>query len=332
MFGRVWNTLMRSFIKKLKRTLPTGVVLDNSLNLIHAWQRLGYFPNVSCPRTFNEYILANKRNFPGNLELARRISDKVLFKDWLKEKGYETLIVPSVCVFSSVDEMVDRIFEQNTIIKPSHLSGEVIILRVSRQLNSAEIFRITKWLKTDFYKMSREETYRGIKRKVIQEKLLLDAQQRVPMDFKFFCVFGNPFMIQVDMDRFSDHMRQLYSPDWIFLDFGLKFPRYPNAIDRPECLPEALDIARALSRDFPFCRVDLYLLPGKVIKVGEITFFPGAGAEPFSPRSADLAVGQQVQILLTSKGKRSVDFLERVGSRPKNSAKVRSHRRCTESR
>ena len=70
-----------------------------------------------------------------------------------------------------------------------------------------------------------------------------------------------PVMIQVDIDRFDKHTRQLYSTDWELLDVGLKYPRNPVAIDRPTTLDTALEVASALSHDFPICRVDLYLLP-----------------------------------------------------------------------
>ena len=105
-------------------------------------------------------------------------------------------------------------------------------------------------------------------------------------------------MIQVDIDRFDKHTRQLYSTDWELLDVGLKYPRNPVAIDRPTTLDAALEVASALSHDFPICRVDLYLLPSDVIKAVEITFSPGGGGEFFLPESVDFSLGERMKRIL----------------------------------
>ena len=118
------------------------------------------------------------------------------------------------------------------------------------------------------------------------------------MDFKFFMIEGRPFVIQVDLDRFGNHTRQFYSLDWRLLDFTLKYPRNRVPLDRPVQLSAALDTASALARDFPLCRVDLYLLTESAIKAGEITFFPDGGTEPSSPESADFELGRMARALL----------------------------------
>ena len=130
------------------------------------------------------------------------------------------------------------------------------------------------------------------------EQLLSDSRNNIPMDYKFLMCVGQPLMIQVDVDRFSNHTRQLYTTDWELLDVGFKFPRNPLAIDRPSTLDSALEIAAVLSRDFRICRVDLYLLPDKVIKAGEITFFPEGGGGSFDPLSADFALGEDINRIL----------------------------------
>ena len=125
------------------------------------------------------------------------------------------------------------------------------------------------------------------------------------MDYKFHCFHGKPFMVQVDLDRFTNHTRQLYSREWKLLDFVQKFPRNPDPVDKPECLTEALYIAQNLSSDFDFCRVDLYLLPNRVIKAGEITFFPEGGTGRFSPKRADFLVGEKMRSMVERRGKRA---------------------------
>lgn len=292
---------LRGFLARVvsvaKRTLPTGAPFDDCLNYVHAWFRLGYLPHVRSPRSLNEHILSSKKRFCGDIDLARRVTDKARFKEWLEEKGHGALVVPTLRFYADVDEFRDSILRKDTIVKPTHLSGTVIVIRDSRKLTTHEIQQAEKWLRTDYYKKSRESVYKGIRKRIVHEPLLLDATGNIPMDYKFFMCSGKPLMIQVDMNRRTNHTRQLYSTNWELLDFGLKFPRNPNPIEKPDQLDDALDVAAALSREFPLCRVDLYLLPDRVIKAGEITFCPEGGGGAFSPSSADFVMGRQAKAL-----------------------------------
>ena len=246
----------------------------------------------------NEHILSSKRCFLGDINLARRVTDKNLFKQWLLEKGHPELVVPTLGLYDSADEIRNLVFDKNTILKPTHTSGGAIALYESRKLSVGELVRLRKSLRTDYYRKSREKTYKGVRRRLICEPLLLDSAGKIPMDYKFFMCRGKPLMIQVDIDRFTNHTRQLYSAEWDLLDVGLLYPRNPTPLVRPRNLSAALDIASALADDFPLCRVDLYLLPEDTIKAGEITFFPEGGGGFFSPKGADFEFGAKVKDML----------------------------------
>jgi hypothetical protein len=70
--------------------------------------------------------------------------------------------------------------------------------------------------------------------------------------------------------------------DWnrIYADKGK--PSSDFVIEKPETLNEMIAIARALCQGFPFIRVDLYSVNGKIL-FGELTFYPDSGTNPFSP-------------------------------------------------
>ena len=284
---------INGLVTKAKRLLPTGAPFDNSLNFISAWNKLEYRPNLVKPRSLNELILASKRRFRGDMDLARRLTDKVEFKEWLRETPeWNELVVPTVGVYGSLDEVRDLVFPRDTILKPTHLSGRAILFGEARVLDDGELAKVERWLESDYYRTSREPNYKGLRRRLICEPLLRDESGNVPMDFKFFIIEGRPLVVQVDLGRFENHTRQFYSLEWRLLDFTLRYPRNPVPLERPAQLSAALDTASALAQDFSLCRVDLYLLPEGVIKAGEITFFPGGGTELSSPASADFELGR----------------------------------------
>ena len=290
-------TIMRA-LTLAKQTLPTGPFWDNGLNFLSAWNRLRYIPRLDLPRSFNEHILRQKRNFQKNLNLASRITDKYYLKEWLESLGYHDLAVPTLGVYTDARELDGRLIEKNSILKPTHLSGTVIPVYTPRTLTGPELGTASRWLKTDYYRRSREIVYRNLQKRIIKEELMLDENGNIPMDYKFFCFHGQPFLIQVDLGRFAKHTRQLYSPTWDLHDFGMKFPRNPDPIAMPRQLDRALTIASDLSCHFSFCRVDFYFLREDEIRVGELTFFPGSGGERFTPRDADFQLGAQMRSMV----------------------------------
>ena len=56
-----------------------------------------------------------------------------------------------------------------------------------------------------------------------------------------------------------------------------------------------LEIAKILSEDFPFVRVDLYNVGGKIY-FGELTFYPWSGYVRYCPDEFDYQLGKQFML------------------------------------
>ena len=123
----------------------------------------------------------------------------------------------------------------------------------------------------------------------------------VPVDYKFFCFHGEPQLIQVDTERFTDHGRlTLYANfesapfhidrKYLLSDLSIKKP-----VEKPENLDAMLDICRKLSKDFKFIRVDLYTIKGKIY-FGELTFYQGSGYDPIYPDKYNLWMGDLLDL------------------------------------
>jgi len=56
-----------------------------------------------------------------------------------------------------------------------------------------------------------------------------------------------------------------------------------------------IHVSEILSAPFPFVRVDLYEVRGRVL-FGELTFYPGNGTDPFNPGEWDRIFGDMISL------------------------------------
>jgi len=288
----------------IRGRLPAGRLLDVAVTVAMGRLRLGYTPNPFRPSTFNERVIAQKLRFGGSMALARHITDKEHFKGWLKSQHLSHLVVPTISLYRSASEVLAAKLPSEFVLKPTHSSGRIIIRRGRRgglSLEDAAI--VTSWFKHDHYLVGREPNYRGLTAKVILEPILQDHAGSAPDDYKVFCAGGVPFMIQVDLTRFRNHRRVLFTPGWERLPYSKLLPPPEVDLEAPPRLPEMLAYAARLSSPFELCRVDFYTLKEDGLKVGEITFFPGNGISPFVPPSGDAACGLLLRQALPSSGR-----------------------------
>jgi hypothetical protein len=177
-------------------------------------------------------------------------------------------------------------------MKAVHGSGWNFIKNTDERVSSTALDRIVDdWNSQNFYWMGREWAYKECGRGVVIEEFLDDGHGQPPKDYKFFCFDGRVHMVQVDSDRFVGHRRALYSAEWQKLDVRLEYEMDDKSVAKPSCYEEMLEVAAALSKEFPFVRVDLYEVNGSVY-FGELTFYPGKGVERFEPAEMDNKLGE----------------------------------------
>src|SRR3546814_9521786 len=91
--------------------------------------------------------------------------------------------------------------------------------------------------------------------------------------------------------RGTDMRAQMFDREWNKLNCRY-YRDPPDSIPpRPKCLPQMIEMAEALGKDFCFVRVDLYEIDGHPL-FGEMTFTPGSGFRRFEPKSFDVQYGK----------------------------------------
>ena len=243
--------------------------------------------NWDNPQTYNEKIHVSKLYMPSPLKA--RLADKVAVREWIAEKIGGEYLVPLIGVYDSFDDIDFDALPQQFVIKCSHDSGSVILVKDKRKLNMRLLKRkYDLHMGRNFAWMGFELHYRDIPHKIIIERYLGDAIN----DYKFLCPGGKPFVCQVDFNRFTNHTRDFYSPEWKLQPFTCgPIPRSGKEHPMPPEYPKMAGIASRLSEGFDQVRVDLYLVSGRIY-FGEMTFADGNGLEPYMPDEWEYKLGE----------------------------------------
>ena len=262
--------------------------------------------NLKDPATLNEKILWKK--LYGYAPVHTTITDKYAVREWVAERIGGEHLIPLIAAYDSVKELRLSRLPNSFIIKVSHGSGQNVIVYDRLFVTERQLKHLLgRWMKQNHWYLSKEPQYKGIKPRLIVEKLLTDAGGHIPMDFKFHCFHGQVEMIQVDIDRFGDHRRNFYDVDWNLMPFTWSAwdrhgPLWPNGmiLEKPAALNQMLLLARTLAQEFDYIRVDLLHCAGKVY-FGELTLHHGGGWERFDPPSYDLFFGGKLDLKRNAK-------------------------------
>jgi hypothetical protein len=143
-----------------------------------------------------------------------------------------------------------------------------------------------KWLSIDFGKVHNERHYSVIHRRCFFEEMIPQND-----DYKIHTFFGKPAIIEVHTD-WNDKRRcqTFYTPSWYKINMVKTIPEPATVVEKPSRLREMLEIAKQLSRDIVFVRVDMYVNEQNIV-CSELTMSPTACRTTFSPPVADKFYG-----------------------------------------
>lgn len=258
----------------------------NSIRLKRPYYKL----DIDYPKTFTEkinYIKFNIRN-----DFSAVVADKFEVRKFVAKRAGEQVLIPLLKVYDRPEEIDLSRFDEDIILKMTNGSGGNLMVRKGHEIrNDYAIKFFKKNFKKNIYLFSREWHYKNVKPKIVAEKLLSDNLN----DYKFFCTKDGPFAVQVDVDRFTNHKRNLYDLDWNLLPYKIRYENSDCAVPKPENLNRMIEVSKKLCADFMFSRIDLYDFEDTVY-FGEITLHPGGGGEPFDSKASDLAFGKYVDL------------------------------------
>lgn len=260
---------------------------------------MGYELDWKHPKTFNEklqWLKLYDRN-----PLYTTLVDKVEVKKWVANKVGEEYVIPTLAVYNSVDEIDLDKLPNRFVLKCNHDSGSVVICRDKSEFDfEAAKRKLDACVKHDFYWDTREWAYKNVKRCILAEQYLdPEPDTKDLVDYKWFCFGGEPRFCQVIRDRSTNETIDFFDVEWHHQDFvGLVDVNVDvkMAATLPAC-PSDLDtqvrIARQLSKDIPYSRIDLYETDDRTY-FGEITFYPLGGLGSFKPKEYNEVLGKML--------------------------------------
>ncbi|WP_350594501.1 MULTISPECIES: ATP-grasp fold amidoligase family protein [unclassified Pseudoalteromonas] len=279
---------VKFFIAKVLSFVPDKLFSIIKYSLYHK-----KIPNLNGS-SFSEKLLSKKCGLMGSEEkqLRETVTDRLLVRDFVEKTTSGVDLIPLLWSGKIFTKKIWDGLPERFVIKARHGSQMVKIVDKNKcQFN--EVYNATEeWKKTDYYLLGREWVYKNTPRELVVEEFI-SFNSDVPPDYKFFCVNGKVELVQIDLERFKDHKRNLYSRDFEQLDVKLIYPS-GEPTKKPRLFEQALDIAEKLSQEFDFIRVDLYILDEKIY-FGELTNFPENGLGAFEPQSYDQALGAKMR-------------------------------------
>lgn len=287
----------KDFFNKVVIKLSPFIPSDELYIRLKWLATMDYRLNLKDPKSFNEKI--NWLKLHDRKPEYVTMVDKVAVKDYVASIVGDQYIIPTLAVWSRVEDIDFESLPKQFVLKTNHDSGGVVVCRDRKSFNKGKAIQIlNKSLNTDYYLQSREYPYKHLSRRVFAEQYLEDDRFGELRDYKFFCFDGEVKALFVATGRMSSDSEtrfDFFDSDFHHLNI---INGHPNAIVTPEkpiCFEEMKEVAGKLSKGIPHVRVDLYEVNGKVY-FGELTFSHWGGFTPFEPESWDYQFGSWIKL------------------------------------
>lgn len=257
--------------------------------------RIGKKLNLKNPITFDEKLQWLK--LYDRKDEYTVWADKYEVRNYVAEKLGEQYLIPLLGVWNSTDELKLDDLPEQFVLKCTHDSASVCICTNKKNFDwNAAMDKLQKSLNQNYYWHSREWPYKNITPRIIAEAYMTDESGTELKDYKIYTFGGEPYLIQVDFDRFHNHRRNLYTTEWEYIDETIEYSKDPNVkIAKPEHLEEMLECSKKLAVGTISLRTDFYSINGKIY-FGEITFYQEAGFAHFEHEEFAKKLGDQIKL------------------------------------
>lgn len=262
--------------------------------------------DLDNPVEFNEKIQWLKVYYQP--DILTKLVDKYEVRSYVGEKIGKQYLNELYALYNKVNEVDFEGLPSQFVLKTTHGYHQNIIVKDKAKLDKKKSkLLLTKWMMINHYYISGQEwAYKNVPHRIIAEKYLPEIDNEGMSDIKFYCFSGKPEFIEVTIKIDSINYWSYFDTNWKHLNLKrLTKPLYEKKLEKPENLEKMAEIAHKLSADFPFVRVDLYNIKGKIL-FGELTFYPADGRYPFYPEKYNKILGDKLKLPKVPEGQKAI--------------------------
>ena len=274
--------------------------------------RMSRLVRTRRPQSFTEKV--QYKMLRDHRPLLVTFADKAAVRGYVAKRAGERYLPHAYATVSDAEQLRTLDLPAAYVVKPTHGSGAVIVVSPRAPADARlptlddtwvychvrpnavdrdQLARVgATWLAQLYGEGPNNEwAYGPVPRQILVEELLSGPDGDIPDDYKLFMFHQQCRYIQVDSGRFGTRTQDFYLPSWQRLELSGGPAPAPAPRPRPSRLDEMIELAQRLSADTDFVRVDLYVLPERVV-FGELTSYPAGGHSPFQPQHFDAEFGE----------------------------------------
>ncbi|WP_051196271.1 ATP-grasp fold amidoligase family protein [Clostridium cadaveris] len=276
---------------KIFRVVPDNVYLKIKYELI-----MNKKLNLNNPQTFNEKLQWLK--LYDRDPIYTKLVDKYEVRNYVSETIGEEYLIPLIGVWNKFEDIDFDKLPNQFVLKCTHDSGSVFICTDKNNFDIDKVrSKIDKALKKNFYYIAREWPYKNVKPRIVCEKFISD-KDTTPDDYKILCFNGKAKLIEVHIDRFNNHTQDFYDINWNKTCISQDGIVSDKIYEKPKQLETMIELSEKIAKDMIHVRVDWFIVNDKLY-FGEITFYDGAGFDPFDNEEDDYLIGSWIKLPYT---------------------------------
>ncbi len=278
--------------------------IDSLSYLDNSWMKYpDYLELWYCERTGRRLNWNNLNSFRekmqyfklyGITDQIRRLSDKILVRDFVKERIGDEYLTRLYGTWDHFDEIEFERLPEKYVLKCNHGCGYNYIVMNNGSLDVGKLKPIfSQWMNMDYaYETGLEMQYHGIEPKIYAEEYMENSDGDL-YDYKFWCFDGKVDFIMFLSNRKKNLFMNNYDINWNILPFTYDHPNTDEEIKKPKNLEKMIHLAETLAEGFSHVRVDFYCLNDGTVKFGEMTFTSASGVMNWSDDKIDGMLGNK---------------------------------------
>ncbi len=234
--------------------------------------------------------------YPKN-PLVSKCASRDGLREYATELGLKDALIPCYGVYDRFEDIPWESLPSAFVLKCTHACAMNAIINHKEEADYEQLQKqFHRYLKTNYGKKTLELHYAPIHPRIIVEKRMGELSS-LPTEYKLHVFNGKVKSLYVVTGRGKNIRYTNFYADWTRFD-GSQFNGWKSStepIEKPKQWDEMVQIAEKLASPFPFVRVDLYEIDGKVY-IGEMTFTPAKGTLILDDDQADFEMGKWLEI------------------------------------